>query len=116
MAKIKTLGVIDVAIPGCATPCAIMLYPAEDNKRYQNYLTVFTYVGNGQMSRPLDKIPLSDIISIDYKKPFMFGDVQLSIKTKSKRKQYYNMAARRSMFDANSIDKLIDIIDELNED
>ena len=72
MAKIKALGVIDVAITGCMTPCMIMLYP-KDNKTYQDYLTVGTYVGMGHSYRQLDQIPLSDIVSIEYKKPFLFG-------------------------------------------
>ena len=46
----------------------------------------------------------------------LFGNVKVCIETKSNTKRYQQMEARRSMFDGRALDKIMEIVDELNEE
>ena len=87
----------------------LRLEPTYDKKNYNDYFTIERSLGKGQGTEVVFTLPFKDILSISYKKPFLFGLCTISFDMKNGDNRLKDIKMERDSFDASVLKKMVKI-------
>ncbi len=108
--NVKPIGFDRVRYPGETHICSVYIYPTEDNKEYKKELVIERNMGKDNAKELIVSIPFSKIISFDFHKPFLFGDVGFDIVNRIGNVDTESMVIPRSYFNWEIFTKMKAII------
>ena len=86
-----------------------------DKKAYNDYFTIERSLGKGNGYEVVFTLPFKDIVSISYKKPFLFGLCTISIDIPNGDARLKDMKMERMFYSASTLRKIVRIWEKNKE-
>ena len=110
--KKETLSFLSVHVKGMNQGLSLELRTTDNQKEYNDFFEMERSLGKGRGYEVVFTIYFKDIVSISYKKPFLFGACTICFDVKNGDERLKDIKVEREYFDAKTMKKMIQVWEE----